>query len=137
MTAIAIHTVRAANWARLNETNKHGIFLLAEELRGLFTLTKRKFDKYATKFPQGDDLLKEFKIGKANRQHLEYMLCVLGNTETLGQKERIRIRLVIDGVVSVAPAKIAGLQWNKAVMTDAHDKRGGSSRKTTANYKKK
>ena len=136
-TVTMIHEARAYNWRKLSEQYKCGILLQAEASLGLFKLKKRNFDKYAAKHVDGDVSLKDFQIGKPDRQHLEYMICVLQDVDTLGQKERTRLRLVIDGVQSCKPSKIAGLQWNKACMTDAHDYRGGSSVKTTANYKKK
>jgi hypothetical protein len=149
-----VYDVRAAKWLTLPLSDRHGIMELASELRGLFDLKNRNFIKYADKFCNvGDSMLSLYKFDDKTgyRNHLEYALCVLKGAMSLNEKERGRIRLVIDGIsgpntkqeikdfiLARRKSNASGLQWNKAAMTSAHDhKRGKATGKVTANYKSK
>ena len=133
-----VYQVKLNQFHKLNKIDRQGILVLANELTGLFDLKKRNFDKYAAKYPDGDELLKEYKIGKELRVQLETACCLVLNKDMLNQKERGRLRQIIDGTVAHNTSKVVGLQWNKSAMTVAHTShRGASGKKTTANYKKK
>lgn len=134
-----IYQVKLNSFQKLAKIDRAGIYMLAQELSGLFELKKRNFDKYLTKLGGFDKDLEQYQAGTKLRAYLETAMLLVLDKQQLGEKERTRLRLVIDGIATKdKPANVSGLQWNKGAMTTAHTShRGASSAKTTANYKKK